>query len=89
MTKMSNRDLIEQIEEALSPDIFISYGNVGAFIDDLERVKDNIDALLQDGKTKQAVTLYEIFLSGCYEKAEEIDDSGGDLGMFFEELFCS
>jgi len=40
---MSNRDLIEQIEEALSPDTFISYGNAGAFIDDLERVKDNID----------------------------------------------
>ena len=86
---MSNRDLIEQIEEALSPDTFISYGNVGAFIDDLERVKDNIDALLQDGKAKQAVTLYEIFLSGCYEKADETDDSGGSLGMFFEELFCS
>ena len=86
---MSNRDLIEQIEEALSPDTFISYGNVGAFIDDLERVKDNIYALLQDGKAKQAVTLYEIFLSGCYEKADETDDSGGSLGMFFEELFCS
>ena len=86
---MSNRDLIEQIEEALSPDTFISYGNAGAFINDLERVKDNIDALLKDEKAKQAVTLYEIFLSGCYEKADEIDDSGDDLGMFFEELFCS
>ena len=86
---MSNRDLIEQIEEALSPDTFISYGNAGAFIDDLERVKDNIDALLKDEKVKQAATLYEIFLSGCYEKADEIDDSGGDLGIFFEELFCS
>ncbi|MHB1377768.1 MAG: hypothetical protein ACYCXB_10190 [Candidatus Humimicrobiaceae bacterium] len=74
---MSNRDLIEQIEEALSFDTFISYGNVEAFIDDLERVKDNIDALLQDGKAKQAVTLYEIFLSGCYEKADETDNSGG------------
>jgi len=30
-----------------------------------------------------------MFLSGCYEKAEEIDDSGGNLGMFFEEIFCS
>ena len=50
---------------------------------------DKIDILLENGKAKQAVYLYEIFLSGCYEKAEEIDDSGGNLGMFFEELFCS
>ena len=30
-----------------------------------------------------------LYLEGHYEKAEEIDDSGGELGMFFEELFCS
>lgn len=30
-----------------------------------------------------------MFLSGCYEKADEIDDSSGNLGMFFDELFCS
>ncbi|MHB8279567.1 MAG: DUF6880 family protein [Candidatus Humimicrobiaceae bacterium] len=86
---MSNKDLIEQIERALSFDTFISYDNVWDFIDDLERVKDNIDALLKNGKAEQAVSLYEIFLSGCYEKADEIDDSGGNLGIFFEELFCS
>lgn len=57
MAKMINRDLIEQIEKALRPDIFISYSNVGAFINGLEKVKDNIDALLKDGKAKQAVTL--------------------------------
>jgi len=40
---MSNRDLIEQIEEALSPDTFISYGNAGAFIDDLvKNIHQNI-----------------------------------------------
>jgi hypothetical protein len=32
--------------------------------------------------------LYELFLAGCYEKAEEIDDSSGNLGMFFKDLFC-
>ena len=89
MTRISNKDLIGQIEDALSFDTFILYNRAWDFIHDLERVKNNIDTLLKNGKTKQAVSLYEIFLSGCYDKAEEIDDSGGNLGMFFQELFCS
>jgi len=89
MVKIGEADLIKQIENALRLDTFIPYDRASAFIDDLERAKDKIDVLLENGKAKQAVYLYEIFLSGCYEKAEEIDDSGGNLGMFFEELFCS
>ena len=52
-------------------------------------MKHKIDALVKDGQAERAVSLYEIFLSGCYEKADEIDDSGGNLGMFFEDLFCA
>jgi len=89
MTKISNKGLIGQIEDALRLDTFIPYNRASNFIHDLERVKSKIDTLVKNGKAKQAVYLYEIFLSGCYEKAEEIDDSGGDLGMFFEELFYS
>lgn len=83
MEKISEADLIKQIEDALRLDTFIPYDRASAFIDDLERVKDKIDILLENRKVKQAVYLYEVFLSGCYEKAEEIDDSGGNLGMFF------
>jgi hypothetical protein len=35
---------------------------------------------------ERAVTLYELFLAGCYEKAEELDDSSGGFGMFVEGL---
>jgi hypothetical protein len=38
-----------------------------------------IDALVKNGEAERAVGLYKMFLSGCYEKAEEIDDSGGNL----------
>ena len=89
MTKICNKDLIDQIESSLSFDTFIPYKYASDFILGLERVKSKIDTLLKNRKAMQAVPLYEVFLSGCYEKAEEIDDSGGDLGMFFEELFCS
>lgn len=39
-----------------------------------------MDSLVELGEAERAVGLYEIFLSGCYEKADEIDDSDGDLG---------
>lgn len=89
MARISNQDLVRQIEDALSFDTFITYNRAWDFVDGLGSVKNNIDTLLKNVKAEQAVYLYEIFLSGCYEKAEEIDDSGGELGMFFEELFCS
>ncbi len=80
--------LISALERALNLGEFISYDRSWDFVRDLEDVKHKIDALVKDGNAERAVSLYEIFLSGCYEKAEEIDDSGGNLGMFFEDLFC-
>src|SRR2546427_87313 len=35
----------------------------------------------------RAVSLYETFLAGCYEKAEELDDSSGNFGMFVVRLY--
>ena len=81
--------LILVFERALDLGQFISYNRSWEFVQSLEDVKHKIDALVKDGQAQRAVSLYEIFLSGCYEKADEIDDSGGNLGMFFEELFCA
>ena len=44
---------------------------------------------MESEEADRAVRLYEMFLSGCYEKVEEIDDSSGNLGMFFQDLFLS
>lgn len=77
------------IEIALDPGRFISYGQSGNFVHDLERVKSRVDALAAGGEAERSVRLYETFLAGCYEKAEEIDDSSGNLGMFFGDLFVS
>ena len=68
--------LISVLECALDPGEFIPYNRAWDFVRDLENVKDKIDALVKDGQAERAVSLYEIFLSGCYEKADEIDDSG-------------
>jgi len=90
MAKQSRIDsLLSEIEDALDLDSFISYQQSWDYVRNLQNVKEKIDSLVRSGAAKQCVPLYEMFLSSCYEKADEIDDSGGNLGMFFEELFCS
>jgi tetratricopeptide (TPR) repeat protein len=81
--------LILELEKALDLGEFVSYNRSWDFVQSLEEVKHKIDALVKEGQAERAVSLYELFLSGCYEKADEIDDSGGNLGMFFENLFCA
>ncbi len=90
MAKQSRIDsLLSEIEDALGLDSFISYQQSWDYVRNLQNVKEKIDSLVRSGAAKQCVPLYEMFLSSCYEKADEIDDSGGKLSMFFEELFCS
>jgi len=81
--------LVLVIENVLDLGGFISYDQSWDFVNQLEEVKSEIDDLVKTGEAERAVSLYEVFLSGCYEKAEEIDDSGGNLGMFAQELFIS
>jgi len=85
-----NMDLLtSQIELALDLGQFISYNQSWNFVHDLEDIKNKIDDLMESGESDWAVRLYELFLSGCYEKVEEIDDSSGNLGMIFQDLFLS
>jgi tetratricopeptide (TPR) repeat protein len=55
----------------------------------LEQIKSQLDTLAASGDAASTVGVYETFLAGCYDKAGEVDDSGGNFGMFFQELFIS
>jgi hypothetical protein len=57
------------------------------FVSGLETVAAQIDALMAHGDPTWGVTFYELFIAGCHEKAEELDDSSGEFGMFVEGLF--
>lgn len=87
MGRKSRDPLALVVEGALLPGQFIRYDRAFEFVRGLEKVKSQIDVLLGHREAERAVGLYEVFLAGCYEKAGEIDDSGGNLGMFFENLF--
>jgi hypothetical protein len=89
MPKKKLDPLERSIERAMLPDQYISYQYGSEFVGSLERVKSQIDALVISGEAERAANLYESMIAGCYQKADEIDDSDGYLGDFAESLFCA
>lgn len=83
----SRTDPLESvIETALAPGRFISYKANFDFVRDLEQVEEQLRRLTPT-EPARVIALYETFLAGCYEKAEEIDDSSGSLGQFVGDVF--
>ena len=78
--------LEQEIEDAFRPGHFVEYGAGGSFVEGLDRVEEKL-AMLVGSAPARAVALYESFLAGSYEKADELDDSSGNFGMFVEGLF--
>jgi tetratricopeptide (TPR) repeat protein len=76
-----------EIELTLHPGAFIPDRACFSFVADLDGVAAKI-AKLTAADPARAISLYETFLAGCYEKAEELDDSSGSFGQFIGELFC-
>ena len=74
------------MKQALRPGAFIKYGVSYEFVRGLEPVAQGLDSLVLT-EQGSAAKLYEIFIGACHEKAEEIDDSGGNLAMFVQQLF--
>jgi tetratricopeptide (TPR) repeat protein len=79
--------LVAEIERALMPGHYIRYSETCSFVQGLEKVQTRLEALPPEANGR-AVRLFEMFLSGCYEKIEECDDSSAYLSMFFHGLFC-
>ena len=76
-----------QMELALNPGVFIPDRASYAFVSELEEVAAGTGKLAGADPVR-ATALYETFLAGCYEKAEELDDSSGSFGQFAGELIC-
>ena len=87
MPKDTSRAIESAIERVLRPGTFIHFGSGAAFIRGLESVAARVEKLSAAGDHEQAMNLYELFIAACNEKAGEVDDSGGDLGMFVSTLF--
>jgi hypothetical protein len=75
------------IEHALKAGTFVRYRSMVEFVRGLQAVADRLAELVGAGDPDLAADLYQTFIAACQEKAEEIDDSGGDLGRFAQDLF--
>lgn len=84
---MSDLRLEPRIEAALCPGEFVSAQDSFNLVEDLDRVRESIAALLPK-EAKRAAALCETFLAGCAAKAEEVDDSHGNFGDFAQSLIC-
>src|SRR5579863_778951 len=86
--RVTRRDPVEsEIELALSPGDYIRDRTCISFVSSLEEMAARIEQL-QKTDPARATGLYESFLAGCKEKAEELDDSSGSFGQFARELIC-
>ena len=79
--------LEREIELALKPGKFISDHACFAFTDELDEVVVEIGKQMNTDPVR-AASLYETFIAGCYEKAEEVDDSSGSFGQSVGRLCC-
>ena len=75
------------IEVALQPGRFIAYRAGRDFVSSLEEVAGQLKPLVRTD-TRRVVGLYETFLAGGYEKAEELDDSSGNFSTLIASLYC-
>ncbi len=83
-----NDPMERQIEWALCPGEFI-YDRAGfSFVSGLEKVAADVQKLIP-AEPARAVALCEAFLAGCHAKAEQLDDSSGNFGMFVRDLICT
>ncbi len=76
-----------EIELAFEPGTFMPDGMCFSFVRGLEQIAAKIDTMVGSEPTRAEV-LYESFLAGCYQKADDLDDSSGGFGQFVGELYC-
>ena len=82
-------DIEAELEEALQPGRFIAYNASFDFVQELEEVHTRLKAMIGAGEGAPAAVHLETFIAACFEKVEEIDDSGESLGQVVEDLFCT
>lgn len=84
--RSARRDPLEAvIQDALWSEDCIDYRAGWSLVPDLEDTAKQIGKLVRTDPMR-AARLYEAFLAGCYDKAEDFDDSDGDLAVFVGHL---
>jgi hypothetical protein len=78
--------IVRQIESALRLGRYVGWKERHGFFAEVQLAKTPIDNLRSAGKQTEAIQLYEIFLAGSFVKADEVDDSCGDMADWIRLL---
>lgn len=90
MTKRRTRrrdSMDRELESALQPGRYIGWAEGSGFVSGLRHVEQEI-ARLVVSEAARAAELYETFIAACTQKADEVDDSDAEFGMFVGDLYC-
>ena len=87
VSKKTGDPLVAEIRHALMPGRFVKWDAVSGLVENLDQVRERVEASVKAGEAKRAVRLYEVLLTGVYAKIEEADDEC-DLANLFHRLMC-
>jgi len=75
-----------EMEQALRMGSPIGSNQLPGFLQSLETLRDRIGRL-STSDPDTAVSLYEVFLAACYEKASEVENPQGEMEALMADLF--
>ncbi len=92
MTAKTSRDKLDlsvwkdALDEATWSDDFVDYRHMYDYADGIQEVINSIEELLHEGHAEAVVELTEHGLAVMERAMEQVDDSGGNMGMLMEQL---
>ena len=78
------RAIERDMEAALEPGRYFHWRASSRLVREPESILVQIEQIEKAGQRQDALELYETFVAACYAKANEIDDSIGIFGGFFD-----
>lgn len=92
MTAKTSRDKLDlsvwkdALDEAAWSEDFVDYKHMYDYADGIQEVVNSIEELFLEGHAEAVVELAEHGLAVMERAMEQVDDSGGDMGMLMEQL---
>ncbi len=92
MTAKTSRDKLDlsvwkdALEEAAWSDDFVDWRHMPDYSSGIHEVVDSIEELLHEGHAEAVIEITEHGLAVIERAMEQVDDSGGDMGMLMEQL---
>ncbi|MBF0589994.1 MAG: SWIM zinc finger family protein [Magnetococcales bacterium] len=92
LTAKTNRDTLDPsvwkdaLDEVVWSDDFVDWRRMSDYSSEIGEVVDSIEELLHEGNSEAVIEITEHGLAVMERAMEQVDDSGGNMGMLVEDL---